>query len=183
MLHAAQYPRSPIHGILLGTHDPDNNTWHAVDVLPVCHSVPTKPLLDMAFRLADAYCEEEMEIIGWYTGNARIGDNLPSPSSVKVASAVASLKSIGNDSVLLMVNNSKLFGTKHPYDVFDKHGKLSQSTELSVGSTAESKVFFASGVKCWDFEEHMSNDTDGVVIDDKDWLVNKEAVALASEVQ
>ena len=29
----------------------------------------------------------------------------------------------------------------------------------------------------------MSNDTDGVVIDDKDWLVNKEAVALASEVQ
>eukprot|EP00816_Leptocylindrus_hargravesii_P012372 CAMPEP_0196809340 /NCGR_PEP_ID=MMETSP1362-20130617/9296_1 /TAXON_ID=163516 /ORGANISM="Leptocylindrus danicus, Strain CCMP1856" /LENGTH=177 /DNA_ID=CAMNT_0042184011 /DNA_START=77 /DNA_END=610 /DNA_ORIENTATION=+ len=177
MLHAAQYSRSSIHGILLGTHDADNNTWNAVDALPVCHSVPTKPLLDMAFRLAEAYCGEEMDIIGWYTANARIGDNTPIPTAVKVASAIS------NDSVLVMVNNSKLVGAKHPYDVFDKHGKPSQSTELSVGSAAESKVFFASGVKCWDFEEHMSNESGNVALEDKDWLVNKEAVALASELQ
>ena len=71
--HAIQYSEGPIHGILIGQfHYPKNNNagpmLEVQDCVPICHSSPTKPLLDMAFRLVQTHIDNEpgsLEIVGW----------------------------------------------------------------------------------------------------------------------
>mmetsp|Transcript_6152 Transcript_6152/g.11819 ORF Transcript_6152/g.11819 Transcript_6152/m.11819 type:complete len:261 (-) Transcript_6152:62-844(-) len=141
-LHAAKHGFSnPIHGIVLGrtkstssaaNANANANNLEVMDVVPVCHEVPTKPIVDMALRLTDAYLrqqqnlEEGVKIIGWYTANANtstietndddddIGE-LPNSSACRIASSMAENinDSDGNgnaneDFVLLLVSTSRL---------------------------------------------------------------------------
>ena len=90
-LHATKHGMSncQVHGIVLGsttttTSSAPSSTSTAssvsvvvTDVVPVCHEVPTKPIVDSALRLVDAHLRlssttaatATTRIIGWYTAN------------------------------------------------------------------------------------------------------------------
>ena len=136
-LHATKYSYStPIHGIVLGTKT-DDNVLEIVDVVPVCHEVPTKPIVDMSLRLTDAYLQERLHaslgeregigdfgrcksanIIGWYTANAQTSnekdaEEVPNAPACRIVSSLADSASENdeggnNDFVLLLVSTPKL---------------------------------------------------------------------------
>ena len=122
-LHATKYGYStPIHGIVLGksSNSDDDGSLDVLDVVPVCHEVPTKPIVDMALRLTDAYLQQQqqqqeqgLKIIGWYTANSNNNNNseseLPNASACRIASSIAEIDEDGGDNiVLLLVSTSKL---------------------------------------------------------------------------
>eukprot|EP00984_Skeletonema_dohrnii_P022259 scaffold11391_cov88-Skeletonema_dohrnii-CCMP3373.AAC.1 len=87
-LHSAKHGLSnPIHGIVIGKRSgDDNNALEIVDAIPVCHEVPTKPIVDMALRFVDAHLQQQgdddLTIIGWYTSNAStLDDDTPNLSA------------------------------------------------------------------------------------------------------
>ena len=135
-LHATKYGYStPIHGIVLGNKT-DDNELEIVDVVPVCHEVPTKPIVDMSLRLTDAYLQQRLHpglgdregigdfgrcksanIIGWYTANAQTSndgeDEVPNAPACRIVSSLADSASDNdeggnNDFVLLLVSTPKL---------------------------------------------------------------------------
>jgi len=126
-LHSTKHCFSnPVHGIVLGRDTTEGGeTLEVVDVVPVCHEVPTKPIVDMALRLTDAYLRQRQEkgelenvnIVGWYSANADANDggDVPNPSACRVAAAIAENRS-GHDEggdgggkcVLLLVSTPKI---------------------------------------------------------------------------
>ncbi|KAL7539431.1 hypothetical protein ACHAXR_009283 [Thalassiosira sp. AJA248-18] len=132
-LHSAKNGFSnPIHGIVLGTAD--DTSLKVVDVVPVCHEVPTKPIVDMALRLTDAYLQQQsgdVRIIGWYTANANVSDDeVPNASACRIVSSIAenanaAVAADGGSSeefVLLLISTSQLV------DSVKKEGSASSST-------------------------------------------------------
>lgn len=102
MLHAVRHSRSVIHGILLGNFSPDGLLLTVIDALPVCHAAPTKPLLDMALRIAESYCESTEDcigIVGWYTSNEILGDNIPKQAALKIVSSIGENLLSGGSSI------------------------------------------------------------------------------------
>jgi len=123
ILHALKNPTSQIHGILLGKSVDGTPIISIEDILPVFHSAPTKPIIDMSFRLADNHCEAKnredgnnsINIIGWYSANEKFDYGNPSQVSLRVMSFIGS-KLIQDDDdlsgsvepILILLNNSKL---------------------------------------------------------------------------
>eukprot|EP00581_Thalassiosira_minuscula_P028557 CAMPEP_0183751980 /NCGR_PEP_ID=MMETSP0739-20130205/2079_1 /TAXON_ID=385413 /ORGANISM="Thalassiosira miniscula, Strain CCMP1093" /LENGTH=215 /DNA_ID=CAMNT_0025988283 /DNA_START=64 /DNA_END=708 /DNA_ORIENTATION=+ len=124
-LHSAKHGFSnPIHGIALGKKsNADDSQLEVVDVVPVCHEVPTKPIVDMALRLTDAYLQQKplegVKIVGWYTANANAlssGSNneeeLPNAPACRICSSMAENSSDDNgtveDFLLLLVSTPRL---------------------------------------------------------------------------
>ena len=113
-LHSIKHGFSnPIHGIVLGKAE--GSSLNIVDAVPVCHEVPTKPIVDMSLRLTDAYLQQQkpgVKIVGWYTANANAStneDELPNGSACKIASSMAECCSDDNEQfVLLLISTSKL---------------------------------------------------------------------------
>ncbi|KAL3799931.1 hypothetical protein HJC23_007404 [Cyclotella cryptica] len=157
-LHSARHGFSnPIHGILLGQRSAA--LLQVTDVLPVCHEVPTKPIVDMALRFADIYVQqtkETVEIVGWYTANANVTSSekeaLPNVSACRVVSSMA--EQINNNEGLVLVLLSSIgvcstFGEKEQegksptplFTVFEKDGKtrtFTQNVDASRVVTKES---------------------------------------------
>lgn len=119
MTHAARHSRTIVNGILIGKFEADKVLIS--DIAPVCHSIPTKPLLDMALRLTEAYCvsddgdSNQYEIVGWYTAPEKQVDNGPGPVALKIIRSMAATVGGGastNDSnkepVLVTITNSCL---------------------------------------------------------------------------
>jgi len=122
-LHAASNPCQPIHGILVGKYEGGSNekssypSLRVVDALPVCHSAPTKPLLNMAFRLAESYCKslgeaDSIVIVGWYTANERLEETEPNQAALRIMSTISGTLGesfpVHAEPILLCVNNAKL---------------------------------------------------------------------------
>jgi len=80
--HAIQYTTGSIHGALLGQfHYPSNPEEGPMlevhDCIPICHSAPTKPILDMSFRMMQSHIDSNLmnanggeksaplQIVGW----------------------------------------------------------------------------------------------------------------------
>ena len=95
---------------------PRRRDVEVLDVVPVCHEVPTKPIVDMALRLVDAHLssgdggegggeggeKSRTRIGGWYTANACADANgdddddensMPNPSACRIASSLAECSS------------------------------------------------------------------------------------------
>ena len=185
MLHLAKHPSNVIHGILVGTYTnkDDSNQLEINDVYPVCHSVPTKPLLDFAFKLADANLSSPSTIVGWYSANARVGDEEPGVLSLKVIENINGMiqeSDAGLKPVLMMINNTKLGGKNDPYQFYSANGEklINIKTHVDTGSITMQSAF-ESQTMFWDFEDHMDEDLqtgDG----EQDWMTNKHAKAFAS---
>lgn len=160
MVHATQNSRSCVHGILLGT-----SPMEITDALPVSHSTPTKPIIDMALRFAESYCEDlnskgdlrKTRILGWYAGNEREGISEPSLVTKKIISGIQHGMNTGyenespntsQDAVLIMINDEyKEFmkkqsgpdGSRKGFDVIVNGDKKSlNSIQIEGGSWNDS---------------------------------------------
>jgi len=103
MLHATNHCRAVIHGVLLGQYS-TSNTVEVTDVLPVFHSVPTKPILSIALRLADAYGDTtKTTIVGWYTSNETSGNTAPNHASLKIINSISSFASDKGEPILITI--------------------------------------------------------------------------------
>ena len=160
-LHATKYSYStPIHGIILGKRsEGSSSSLQIVDAVPVCHEVPTKPIVDMALRLVDAHLrnekEEGLKIVGWYTANAntnttstnnnnnneQFNDNeVQNSSACRIISSIAECYNSsegGNnvdesDFVLLLISTSQLIEQTLPIcNVFEKDNNKSNNTKFT----------------------------------------------------
>lgn len=140
-LHSARHGFSnPIHGIVLGRRRSSADDSHSssslevVDVIPVCHEVPTKPIVDMALRLADAHLQlsnkeegvgggDKLQIVGWYTANSVASDSeelVPNVSACRIASSMA--ESSSNDGFVLL-----LLSVSHMVTLLDSKGNSSNN--------------------------------------------------------
>ena len=108
LLHACQNPYSQVHGVLLGSFGTQTSGGGAgpeltiTDAIPVFHSSPTKPILDMSLQLIEAHTANSgggsgIGIVGWYSANERLGDDeRPGPAALRIASGIAAgLDSMG----------------------------------------------------------------------------------------
>ena len=92
--HALKFPYSQIHGLLLGKLDESNRVLTIHDAIAVCHSAPTKPIVDMAVRITEVHLEsleelKRLKIVGWYTANERSEDETPRHAALKIASELS----------------------------------------------------------------------------------------------
>ena len=191
VLHAVRKSRTPIHGILLGHLT--NGSLTVMDVLPICHSTPTKPIVDMSLRLAEAHCESVergMEIVGWYTANQRLGDDAPGPVALKIIQAIATLS---EDAILITLTGSGLEAmlssklSSNGEQGFDVYGSADSKNWVkkypadAVSSSKESWKITkgicssdAKSVPLFDFEDHLDGGTD--LIKESDWIRNIDVV-------
>ena len=193
MMHSIQNATSEIHGILIGRSESNSSRLIIADVLPVCHSSPTKPVLDVAFRLADSYLESatDMKIMGWYTANERLDDINPNQVSLRIMSTIASsaLKrdDDNNDEPLLIqlkYSNDKSNATSLQLYGKDQRNNWLRSysaDEFIIDNDDESS--FLQKLLCkmrdngedsillFDFEDHLSASNDKC-LKDIDWITN-----------
>jgi len=91
VLHAIRNPTSQVHGILVGVFR-EGPTLTITDVVPLFHSAPTKPILDIALRLAETSINVSKSslsgvsrVVGLYTANERLGDDeQPGQASLRI---------------------------------------------------------------------------------------------------
>ena len=98
-MHACQNPYSQVHGVLLGSFGAQSSGGGGPeltinDAIPVFHSSPTKPILDMALQLIEAHIADSgggSGIVGWYSANERLGDDeRPGPPALRIVGGIAS---------------------------------------------------------------------------------------------
>jgi hypothetical protein len=194
-LHSARHGTSPIHGILIGHRTP--TSLGITDVLPVCHEVPTRPLVNTALRLADIYLgETKEEILGWYTANS-LGGEEPNVSALRVVNSMA--EQSGEEMVLVLVSVEKEGAI---CTVFEKgNGKIfMQKVDVSRIESTDDKVrevvnqgvkdvsHFSSeygekGVTIYDFVDHVTNFEKSQDLDERNWIENKAVVDFVAKIR
>lgn len=194
MAHTIRNSHTVVHGILLGKYD---GQLTVSDVLPVCHSHPTKPILDMSLRLAEAYClvngeSENLEIIGWYTAPEKEVDESPGPVALKIIRSIAS-NSGSKEPILICITNRdvenflklekssdidntgfSVFGNdggNHWNDLYKLDSIKSSINSWSASNEAAVHVCLDDDMKCYDFEDHLGSGSGG--IKEKDWIRNE----------
>ena len=198
MTHAVRNPRSIVHGILVGKSE-NEDSLTVSDVLPVCHSTPTKPILDMSLRLAEAYClsdqeNENLVIVGWYTAPENQVDESPGPVALKIISSIAANNSEIKEPVLVTItskgietflsdeksSDADLMGfticgkdEKNHWTNQYEEGNIISSSGSSWTSSNEAAVDVCLNdeLEFFDFEDHISGGTSESK--KKDWLRNE----------
>eukprot|EP00547_Thalassionema_nitzschioides_P016751 CAMPEP_0194234202 /NCGR_PEP_ID=MMETSP0158-20130606/1974_1 /TAXON_ID=33649 /ORGANISM="Thalassionema nitzschioides, Strain L26-B" /LENGTH=201 /DNA_ID=CAMNT_0038967303 /DNA_START=32 /DNA_END=633 /DNA_ORIENTATION=- len=171
-IHAGQNPTNEVHGLLLGSSNKDMIL--VTKAVPVCHEIPTKPLLETALSLASS-SEEDLVIIGWYTAPKRLDDKHPGPVPLRIA---ANLPTSDVEPVLLMIDNDALalcLTDENPKDDvvkgFGKDFGQQWLEPLSLSVTNEKKAFeaatsaFSNGIPVVDLVDHFEDTK-------RDWIGN-----------
>jgi len=184
LLHAIQNPHASVSGILLGKFI-TSTTLSIRDVLPVCHSHPTKPILDMSFRLAEAASSDDVSIVGWYTCNERAEDNAASSASHRIAHSIGE-RYPDREPILLVLDNialgEYLIGEENasPFLVYGKDGRSQLLTrEVNVlldEGVASGRQLLECDKTVWDFESHLDS-TGKKETMERDWMENREVVS------
>lgn len=203
ILHATKHGFSnPIHGIIIGKKSSagGNNLLEIVDAIPVCHEVPTKPIVDMALRLCDAHLQtqrsdNDLTIIGWYTSNASTSDDEPNSSACRIASSMSDYCEEGDPNfILVLVTTTGIVAavSKDSEDstttsssaaacrVFLKDTKtktFSQEVDSSlISSENVSKELITNamskGLPIYDYVDHISSYGCDDGWKDMDWITN-----------
>lgn len=83
--HAISHRNSIVHGLLLGSVSGD--VVSVEDAVPLSHSAPTKPLVEIALGLISS--KTTLQVVGWYTSPSLYKDKHPGPVAVRMASSLA----------------------------------------------------------------------------------------------
>jgi hypothetical protein len=197
ILHAAANPDCQvIHGILVGYAE--GSSLYVMDVLPVCHSHPTKMILNVSFRLAEEYLRRRQQqqpkmtsnnknttIMGWYTAKERRDDTLePHPTSLRIMSTIHSSTPHSTadnraSPILLCVPNdlSQSYqayswdaAQRLPVTVDDPNGIATAALEKSCYGSC---ILRSSNLPIYDFECHLEGaSVNNSTLQDRDWLTN-----------
>lgn len=210
-LHTTKHGFSnPIHGIVVGrkSSNTDGDLMEIVDAIPVCHEVPTKPIVDMALRLCDAHLLQQQQegnnqltIIGWYTSNAStVDDETPNLSACRIASSMSDNGDEGdNNFILVLVTTVGIIAalakdsdseSSPSYRVFQKATRtktFSQEVDWSLISHENDvtreiiRKALTKGLPIYDYVDHISNYGVDDNWKDMDWITNAAITSLAKE--
>ena len=184
LLHAAQNPCCPVHGILVGEENGQESIY-ICDVLPVCHSSPTKPVLDMGLRLAEVHLKGEKRFFaGWYTSNERLDDMEIKTSAYRIMDAIYEKEDHSTDLVLAFLSGTGFASViKGPIESnesglnwFGRDEKANNwSREISNDLISAEKntvqiLDTAENISLFDFEHHLACDMNEMK--EIDWLRN-----------
>ena len=122
VLHAARYPASPILGLLttkLTTTTPPTKsiTLSPLDALPLFHSEPVGPLLELALLQADAVAAARGErVCGVYVASERYDRKDVTPLAQRIANQLTALQH-NQPSLILLLDNGRLAHSRQPPEV------------------------------------------------------------------
>ena len=185
MLHATTNTTTQIHGILVGT-----SSSNITDAIPVCHTPPTKPILDMALRLAQAYIADNdsgsSQIVGWYTANERSNDDTPSPPTWKIVQNIDPVNGIlvivtSNSFDSMLQRKCDQDGRGRGFEVYsmqDTEMPMSCSSVLVDGDWVEvankvADACLSDGAVVYDFENQLDAGAKGLKNKSSvEWLKN-----------
>ncbi|KAI9486397.1 MAG: hypothetical protein EXX96DRAFT_41594 [Benjaminiella poitrasii] len=170
LLHAAKYPASDVCGVLLG-----KNTTAGIEVqtaVPFFHHWTTlTSMLEVALEQVNIYAKKnDLAIIGWYHGNARLEDHVLPERAIKVAETIK--KNNNDKAIIFLLDNkqiSKLDQDKSaitPYINSDNQWKkIKEPFKNEEASFIENDVYskvcglFSSSAynRIHDFDEHLED--------------------------
>ncbi|KAI8076421.1 uncharacterized protein B0P05DRAFT_472190 [Gilbertella persicaria] len=151
LLHAAKYPSSDVCGVLLGKNEKELMVKTAVPFFH--HWTTVTPMLEVALRQTEIYAKEnDLVIVGWYHGNARLEDTSLPERAVKVAETIKK-NSASNKAVLFMAKN-QWKKQKDPFTASDNDFSLTDKETY----TKVRGLFSASAYhRIHDFDEHVED--------------------------
>uniref|UniRef100_A0A671MQ34 ER membrane protein complex subunit 9-like n=1 Tax=Sinocyclocheilus anshuiensis TaxID=1608454 RepID=A0A671MQ34_9TELE len=88
-LHASQFPRCSVNGLLLSS-SPAGAAVCITDCVPLLHShLSLAPITQLALTQVDAWCSQtQQRIVGYYQANACVSDSSPTPCALKIAEKI-----------------------------------------------------------------------------------------------
>ncbi|XP_037550260.1 ER membrane protein complex subunit 9 [Nematolebias whitei] len=106
-LHACQFPRCGVNGLLLSRCSPAGGAVCVTDCVPLLHShLPLAPITQLALTQVDVWCSQtQQRIVGYYQANASASDSSPTPCALKIADKITEQF---ESAVLLMLDGSKM---------------------------------------------------------------------------
>ncbi|KAJ3056959.1 hypothetical protein HK097_002337 [Rhizophlyctis rosea] len=178
ILHAAKYPLQPVAGILIGIKT-DGPSVTITDALPLFHSHPLSPNIEIALQQADTYSSQtSQQIVGVYSANEIASDKNVAPAIGKLAAKVDEI--LVGGSVLLQVDPTKVSSSDdvalipHTLNANTKSWKPFPSAELktvpdasSLHTVVEAHLQSRTYESLHDFDNHLDNIQ-------SDWLRNPQ---------
>lgn len=109
VMHAVKRSPCDVLGFLIGSHSGEGAAakFDISAVVPVLHSNPTAPVLEMAARVVSQWCQEHHPsetIVGIYFANERSDDDSVKPQVAKVAASIHA--KIGAAAMLQILNRT-----------------------------------------------------------------------------
>ncbi|KAK7122920.1 hypothetical protein R3I94_019892 [Phoxinus phoxinus] len=170
-LHASQFPRCSVNGLLLSS-SPAGGDVCITDCVPLLHShLSLAPITQLALTQVDVWCAQtQQRIVGYYQANACVSDSSPTPCALKIAEKIFEQC---NNAVLLMIDGEKMFpGCRVPpivmYERKDARWALKDKHTIMLRQWEETcsvvNQLFSSGDQelLVDFDSHLDDIT-------KDW--------------
>lgn len=188
-LHSARHGFSPIHGILIGHRS--RSSLEVTDAIPVCHEVPTRPVVNTSLRLVDIHLKDgENKIIGWYTANSNGGDE-PNIPALRVVNSMA--EQCEEQLILVLVSAEPegslctvFEGGKGKTFTQRVESSRIQSGDLNVRDAINRGIkdmsHFSSGfgekngLTIYDYVDHVTEYEKKGGLDEKNWIENRSVV-------
>ncbi|GAN09647.1 UPF0172-domain-containing protein [Mucor ambiguus] len=106
LLHAAKYPSSDVCGVLLGKNTADGLLVKTA--IPFFHHWTTvTPMLEIALKQTNLYAKKnDLNIVGWYHGNARSDDTVLPERAIKVTETIK--RNNQDKAIIFLINNKQL---------------------------------------------------------------------------
>ncbi|KAJ3282380.1 hypothetical protein HK104_010919 [Borealophlyctis nickersoniae] len=175
LFHAAKYAVNPVCGVLVGSRNGRNVA--ITDAIPLFHSHPLAPSVEIALHQVDIYCSSTgQSIVGFYCANESTAEQGVVPAMAKIAAKVE--ESASGDTVLLLLDPTKLTANSAiavvPYTYSSGSWKVLQPNNF-VPQPADIQTPIAPHIKdrtyeqLYDFDNHLDNVR-------LDWLKNAEIV-------
>ena len=159
--------------------------------------MPTRPVVNTALRLVDAYLDDsEEEILGWYTANSTQSEQ-PNVAALKIVSSMAEqcgeemmlvLASVSQDGPICTVyerGSAKTFTQKvdasrvEMYHAQARHVVIRGIQEMSNFSSE----YGEKGLTIYDYVDHVSNFEKKEDIETKDWIENTAATDFVARLE
>lgn len=175
-LHASQFPRCSVNGVLLSSSPAGGAALSITDCVPLLHThLSLTPITQVALTQVDVWCSQtQQRIVGYYQANACVSDSSPTPCALKIADKISEQCP---NAVLLMIDGEKMFPDYRVPPIImyerkdsrwalkDKHTIMLQQWEETCSVAHQ---LFRSGDQklLVDFDSHLDDIT-------KDWTNQK----------
>ncbi|KAJ3148023.1 hypothetical protein HDU86_007591 [Geranomyces michiganensis] len=112
VLHATKHSVSEVSGVLLGRKK-SAEVVEVVDAVPLFHSRPLAPMLEVALQQVQLYCDQKsLQVVGMYAANQAFANKEVSAVTSKIAGKIDD--NLGGGAILLMLDAAKLEARASP---------------------------------------------------------------------
>ncbi|KAJ3170446.1 ER membrane protein complex subunit 8 [Geranomyces variabilis] len=112
VLHAAKHSVCEVSGVLIGRKKSGDEV-EVVDAVPLFHSRPLAPMLEVALQQVQLYCDQNsLQVVGLYAANQGSANKDVSAATSKIAGKIDD--NLGGGAILLMLDAAKLKARANP---------------------------------------------------------------------